>query len=313
MALNHTTIEKYLPKYDGDRDTLKFFIEQVTLLARTADADARVLFPIILKSKLRGEAIKAVAQVPNSTVEEIIQGLQNKFGDNRTLEQIMAQITCIKRQYNETPVNFANKIKEMLYAAKNKSDSPQASRILENLCINQLCKNLDINTDRLIRSSNHLTFDGAFNQLEHEIELHAEYFERKVQKYPSKLNETKQFNLNRMPTQPARPWYQSQPPAVANGNRPTHWTAFHRPTSEQWRKPFPPREPQQQRVLDNSLDTDVSMRTVSKLQPFKRPSGSRQMRTVEVNNTAISEPHHVENSNENNEFFQEVIEENRPV
>lgn len=36
MALNHPIIEKYLPKYKGDRDTLNFFLDQVIMKTRGA-------------------------------------------------------------------------------------------------------------------------------------------------------------------------------------------------------------------------------------------------------------------------------------
>lgn len=129
-----------MPKYEGDRDTLNFFLEPFTMLARAADMDTRALFPIILKSKLRGEAVKAVAHSPSNTVEEIVQTIKIKFGDNRTIEQIIAEIMNIRRFPNENALTFAKHLQELLYAAKNKAETPQATTILENVGIDQLCK-----------------------------------------------------------------------------------------------------------------------------------------------------------------------------
>lgn len=315
MALNHATIEKYLPKYEGDKDTLNFFIDQVTMLARAADADARALFPIILKSKLRGEAIKAIAHMPNSTVEEIVQALRLKFGDNRTIEQIIAEITRIRRFPNENPLAFANRLKELLYAAKNKSETPQATTILENVCIDQLCKNLDIATDRLIRSAQHTSFEEAFNHLKHETELHPEYFVRKQEKSNTfqrpnnyRFNQQQPFRptFSNPPPRPTLAYSQVQqpkqthsypPPRPMGNQNPQHWTDLPRPTPEQWRRMYPATPQTQPRIENN--DTDVSMRTVgnrSNRRPFNRPNVARG---VEVYNTEITE-----NSYED-EFFQQ--------
>lgn len=324
MALNHATIEKYLPKYDGDRDTLDFFIEQVTMLARVADADARALFPIIVKSKLRGEAVKAVAHVPNNTVDEILNALKLKFGDNRTIEQIISEITRIRRTPLEGPLQFADRIKDLLYAAKNKAEDPESTRILENIAIEQLCKNLDIATDRLIRSSGHSTFDEAHSHLRHEIELHPDYFARKQEKTlrknsnnhqskfpiiskpinPQLFQQNKDFNPFRQSNWINNPNRNPNPTWANNTNRNNnqHWANMPRPTPEQWRRMYPPKP---QRISDN-LDSDVSMRTASNRYQNNRPHG----RPVEVNNTCADEPVVDEPAND---FFQENEPTDEPV
>lgn len=333
MALNHTTIEKYLPKYDGDRETLDFFIEQVTVLARAADPDARALFPIILKSKLRGEAIKAVAHVPNGTVDEIIQALNLKFGDNRSLEQIISEITRIKRTFNVSQLEFADKIKKLLYAAKNKAKNQQAQTILENVCIDQLCKNLDLSTDRLIRAAEHSTFDEAYNHLKHELELHPEYFASKLEKINSwksprnsNNNFTQKFNGNEKQfSHPIRPvWQNTNMNPIsnhnafrnnnANNNRPViqnnnNWANIPRPTPEQWRQMFQPQQNMQQSRQADQLDSDISMRTVGK--KSYRSQTNKPTTTAGINNI-ISD--NIDPDDVNCvDFFQESLESQAPV
>lgn len=109
-----STFSNMLPRYDGSRRTLPFYITCVeNALALVTNRDDPCI-ACLIRNKLTGKAIDALSDNPEAlTWEDIKSTLKQKFGEFRTEIQLVRELMTIKRE-NSSIDAFGDKIKHMM-------------------------------------------------------------------------------------------------------------------------------------------------------------------------------------------------------
>lgn len=115
-------ILNFIPQYDGTNNTsfrLPSFIATLRELNSAYCSSNNELAPVnawtLLKSaiaKISGPAELIVYNNEVNNIEELIQVLQNNFGDTRTIHDLLAEIPLMKSRPREHPISFLNRLIE---------------------------------------------------------------------------------------------------------------------------------------------------------------------------------------------------------
>lgn len=145
MAESHfKVLSALIPKYDGNQKRLNYYINEVDKILSLFDLQGPVsdLIVQLIKNRLEGEALDAIANEPNvHSWDSVKEVLRRRLGDPRNEVQVMQELTHLRRNRNEDSASFGKRVREVLdtvYSVGAHTDKTYYEKMAIEQYINQL-------------------------------------------------------------------------------------------------------------------------------------------------------------------------------
>lgn len=197
-----------MPKYDGNRKTLNYYIREVdNLLALVDDISRRhPALLCLIKNRLSGQAIDAIAYEDSLDSWEAIKSvLIRRLGEPRNEIQVMQELTRMRRFKSENAESFGKRLREVLdilYSIGKHTDKSY----YENMVIEQYVNQLEFNVSIGVRIAKPLTLESAI--------VAARQEEARLS-----FNRNVNYNYNNMPFMPQAKLREPNFPQFSNQNQ----------------------------------------------------------------------------------------------
>lgn len=132
-----------MPRYDGSRKTLNYYIREVETLLQMISTPTHPALLCLIKSRLSGAAIDAIANEGGITDWQGIKtALQRRLGEPRNEIQLMQELTKMRKLKSEDAEAFGRRLRELLDTL-NAVGTHTDKSYYENMAIEQYVNQLE--------------------------------------------------------------------------------------------------------------------------------------------------------------------------
>lgn len=236
----HVSMLNEIPHFDGTPSQLSEYIRSADdilnqfLQPQNPGAYINKLLLSAVRNRLKGQALEIVTGYTFNTWEELKDTLIQNFGDQRSELNLQIDITRMKQNYKESPINFFNRVRSLLAVYNSKislHNEPQEIkeyklRASKDLALKAFTTGLLEPLGSFLRCKAPTTLENAISIIREEIDVR--YFQNSTRNQSE--NKTypvaNQFNKPKPPNASGIPNYQNP------NNFSQNYSNFQRPINQ---------------------------------------------------------------------------------